>query len=324
MAERDNSTDLQGDSHEMGKRGAARNNSGLPVDHSGPDLGVGPTTPATAGRKPEACPPGSLSQGKSGWGSGGEAPSSASEAKQPTSLDQIQNNRNSGRGRHCGRFSIRGADQHSRAVHFRRVNCKCWYCPYCGPRKAKRYKHAIRITAEAHGLSRFLTLTLDPKKIQGDSVRYLNATFAKLRVYWKRRYGVAPTYIRILEFQKNGNPHLHILIDRFIEQAWIQAAWSAIGGGQIVDIRYVDLHRISRYLSKYLTKELLLSAPLRTRRVTTSRGITLLQKTPAEITWVLVRIPIWRLFEVYAAWVLSCVLDEEDVLEAFSVATSSN
>jgi hypothetical protein len=43
----------------MGKRGAVRTtNSGLPVDHSGPGLRVGPTTPATADRKSEACPPG--------------------------------------------------------------------------------------------------------------------------------------------------------------------------------------------------------------------------------------------------------------------------
>ena len=42
-----------------GKRGAVRNtNSGLPVDHSGPGLRVGPTNPATADRKSEACPPG--------------------------------------------------------------------------------------------------------------------------------------------------------------------------------------------------------------------------------------------------------------------------
>ena len=41
----------------------------------------------------------------------------------------------------------------------------------------------------------------------------------------------------------------------------------------MVDIRYVDVHRVSRYLSKYLTKELLMSASLRSRRVTTSRGM---------------------------------------------------
>jgi hypothetical protein len=63
-------------------------------------------------------------------------------------------------------------------------------------------------------LRRFLSWTLDAKKIEGDPVRYLNRIFAGLRVYWKRAYGVSPQYIRILEFRRNGNPHFHILIDR--------------------------------------------------------------------------------------------------------------
>ncbi len=166
-------------------------------------------------------------------------------------------------------------------------------------------------------MRRFLTLTLDPKKITGDAVQYLNAVFAKLRVYLHREYGLAPQYIRILEFQKNGNPHFHILIDRYIARAWIQSAWTAVGGGYMVDIRYVDVHHVSRYLSKYLTKELLLSAPLRSRRVTTSRGIRLFEKNPRQEVWTLIRVPIFRLFEVYAAQIETFSLDEDGVLESF-------
>jgi len=307
-----------------GKRGAVRNNSGLPVDHSGPGLGVGPTTPPTAGRKPEACPPdslGTLSQHKSGPEV--QEPGrflGACEAEQPAFLDPIQINRNKqlGRGKHCGRFTVRGQALNSPDTRFHRVNCKCWNCRYCAPRKAKRIKHAIRATAEAMQLRRFLTLTLDPAKIEGDPVRYLNAVFAKLRVYLQREYGVAPQYIRILEFQKNGNPHFHILIDRYIARKWIQAAWVAVGGGWMVDIRYVDVHRVSRYLSKYLTKELLMSAPLRSRRVTTSRGIKLFAKTPTETTWTLIRVPISRLFEVHARDVIASSFDEDQLLESFT------
>lgn len=85
----------------MGKRGAVRNNAGLPVDHSGPGLGVGPTTTPTAGRKPEACPPllsVPPSQTKSGQGSGDGVPGGG-EAATPSSLDPIQTNRNNGLGR---------------------------------------------------------------------------------------------------------------------------------------------------------------------------------------------------------------------------------
>jgi hypothetical protein len=100
-----------------GKRGAVRNNSGEPVDHSGPGLRVGPTTSPTADRKSEACPPDSLllSQHKSGRESESGALSAASEASgelrsaatQPSSsLDKIQNNRNT---RVAASFKLWGA-----------------------------------------------------------------------------------------------------------------------------------------------------------------------------------------------------------------------
>ena len=88
---------------------------------------------------------------------------------------------------------------------------------------------------------------------------------------------------------QNGTPHLHILIDRFIEQQWIKTTWQQIGGGMHVDIRRVDVHRVSRYVSKYLTKELLTSAPERSRRVglrpasaAALSGTTLIIKAPCS------------------------------------------
>jgi len=310
----------------MGKRGAVRNNSGSPVDHSGPGLGR-PTTPPTTGRKPEACPPLSFvspAQTKSGQGSGDRVPGGG-EAATPSSLDQIQTNRNKrlGRGKHCGRFSVRGRIPNSPETRFFRVNCKSWNCSYCGPRRAKRYKHAIRVTAEAYQLRRFLTLTLDPSKIEGDPVQYLNRIFAMLRVYLARKYKTPIQYIRVLEFQKNGNPHLHILIDRYIELDWIRKAWVAVGGGFEVKIFLVDVHRVSRCLSKYLTKDLLMSAPARSRRVTTSRGIKLLQKTPTETTWTLVKVSISRLFEAYGRAVSGVWFDQDQMLESFTAILNS-
>jgi hypothetical protein len=344
----------------MGKRGAVRNNSGLPVDHSGPGLRVGPTTPPTADRKSEACPPDSgfdsdlafglavdsgfdshFSQHKSGRESESGALSDAreasgglrSEATQrgwASSLDSIQINRNKsyesvfcstprGRNRNCGRFTVAGTAAGTKITRYFRVDCKCWNCRYCGPKKARRYKRAIREMAESKRLNRFLTLTLDPKLIGSDDpVIYINKAFAKWRTYVKRKFGVSITYIRVLEFQTNGNPHFHILVDRFIPQAWVKQSWSAVGGGRFVDIRFVDLHRISRYLSKYLTKELLLSAPMRSRRVTVSRGLRLIQKSKTNESWRLHRISIWILFEQLVPDLSTVELDEEGVLRSFA------
>jgi len=87
----------------------------------------------------------------------------------------------------------------------------------------------------------------------------------------------------------------------------------------MVDIRLIDVHRVSHYLSKYLTKELLMSAPLRCRRVTTSRGIKLFEKALGEIKWELLRVPIYRLRHIYAADVTAELLDEDKLLKSFTV-----
>jgi hypothetical protein len=154
---------------------------------------------------------------------------------------------------------------------------------------------------------------------QADPVAYINATFAKWRTYLKRKFSVSVTYIRILEFQRNGNPHFHILVDRFIPQAWIKSTWQAVGGGRFVDIRYVDVHRIARYLSKYLTKELLLSAPKRSRRISVSRGIHLIEKKKSEEIWQLFRRSIFDLFLDLLPNLNDIALDEEGVLKEFVI-----
>jgi hypothetical protein len=173
-------------------------------------------------------------------------------------------------------------------------------------------------------LQRFITLTLDPEKIEGDPVVYLRNTFNKFRTYLRRKYGSAPKYIAVLEFHENGKPHLHILVDRFIEQAWLSIAWQAVGGGRIVDIRFVDIHRVSHYLAKYLTVDLLLSAPTGVRRVTCSRGIVLLEKSAATHSWRLLRTPIAYLYSRLYALVVQLQYDEDGLLTSFVVLNQTH
>ncbi len=165
-----------------------------------------------------------------------------------------------------------------------------------------------------------MTLTIDSKLIEDqDPVAYINAAFAKWRVYLKREFRISITYIRILEFQKNGNPHFHVLVDRFIPHAWIQRTWQAVGGGRFVNIKHVDIHRVVHYLSKYLTKELLLSAPKRSRRITVSRGICLIEKHKSVDLWNFYRVPILNLFLEFLPGPEDVFLDEEGVLKEFQV-----
>ncbi len=132
-----------------------------------------------------------------------------------------------------------------------------------------------------------LDFTLDPSKLQfvddpGCAVPYLRKVWNKFREYLRREFGVTPSFIAVLEFTKAGVPHLHVLLDRGLAQRWISKTWDALGGGRICDVRHVTLANITRYLSKYLTKELLLSAPKGTRRLSTSRAIKLFRWVPAS------------------------------------------
>lgn len=315
--------------HNSRKWNAVSTKAGQPVTYSGPGL-IGPTLPATADRTSEACAdsrqgahlrPAALHQPKNGRGLG-QRPISA-EGTVPPSLDSIQNNRDKPndpyRQRKCGKLTLLGMSAKMGGVgRFFKVTCKCWDCPRCGPRKAGKVRRSIGKAAEQHKLNTLLTLTLDSSKLSGkESTRYINEVFADFRIYMKRRLGINPKYIRVLEYQARGTAHLHVLLNCYITQSWISDVWAALGGGKIVDIRRVDMHRASHYLSKYLTKEMLMSAPKRTRRVTTSRSIRLDPKKISDSTWRLLRIPIERLYEHYRCTANNVLYDVEGNITGF-------
>jgi len=159
-----------------------------------------------------------------------------------------------------------------------RLDCKRMSCAFCGPKKARQYQRAIARVAEANGLTKFLTLTLDPSRAPGPeaSVDYIRQCFNKFRTYLRRLLGSAVTYIAVLELQKSGMAHLHVLLGRYIPKAQIDHAWAAVGGG-FTWIKQVDVHRVSAYMSKYLTKDLFVDVPSKKKRISTSRGIRLFQ-----------------------------------------------
>jgi hypothetical protein len=166
------------------------------------------------------------------------------------------------------------------------------------------------------------------ERVRGLSVAYIRECWGKFRTYLRRAFRdpdskkpARVTFIAVLEFQlkKTGFAHLHVLIDRYISQQWVTEVWAAIGGGSHVDIRLVDLHRVSHYLAKYLTKELLMSAPKRSRRITTSRDIHLTEKPEPKHVWEILKTTIQRLFQMLAPVAVSLAFDEGQLLEAFVV-----
>jgi hypothetical protein len=179
-----------------------------------------------------------------------------------------------------------------------KLYCKRWDCPVCGPKRANKLKKAITNKAIDLNLRRFVTLTLDPNNCSAEnSIEHIRNCWNKLRTYLKRYCKKSISFIAVLELQKSGYAHLHILVSEYINQKWLSEAWESLGGGKIVDIRWVDIHRVSHYLSKYLTKELLFSTiSSKSRRYTTSRDIRLFNKQVSKYKWRLIKMPLDDLY----------------------------
>lgn len=208
-------------------------------------------------------------------------------------LDDITHKCNSA----CGMYSAVGViEGKERLWGYARLGCGRWTCPVSGPRKAARLRDAIIRAARQKGLTRLLSLTLDPKKFEGDSVAYINRCWGKLRVYLSRKYGRSISFIRLLEQQKNGNAHFHILIDRFIPYEWIKGAWDAVGGGSVY-VQCKDIEETANYCVKYLTKDLHLYRSRGIRHYSTSKDIKLRDRNQRS-GWGMSQNPIEYLYEV--------------------------
>ncbi|MDD5261330.1 MAG: hypothetical protein PHD76_05715 [Methylacidiphilales bacterium] len=235
------------------------------------------------------------------------------------SLDSLKRNCNKGLKCSCGKWSMRGVLENG-TTKYVRLGCKGWTCSRCGPKKATRVRHGIIQQATKQDLRRFLTLTLDPRNCKAaESIPYIREVWRKFRVSLQRRLGKSVTFIAVIELQQSGYAHLHILIGQYVSQAWLSAAWDAVGGGRIVFIKQADIHRISAYVSKYLTKELLLAHNGgKYRRYTTSRDIKLFEKVKNS-AWTVIKIPIPALARFFKLNEQQVIRADDGILESFTI-----
>ncbi len=178
-----------------------------------------------------------------------------------------------------------------------RFRCKSYGCAICGPRKLRRVRKAIVKLAATNGLTRFVTLTLGRRGTAGrttkEQAQYLKECWRKMRVSLQRKHKRSLAFISVVELHKSGVPHLHILIESFLPQAWLSVAWQKVGGGRVVDIRKVEIKRVAAYLSQYFTKEKQLEGfPAGVRRFSTSRGLSLFPRSDGKSGWGIARITI--------------------------------
>ena len=205
----------------------------------------------------------------------------------------------------CGGFAIAGPVPGKPGKYgVRCLFCGSYRCKRCRPGKVKRVRARFAEIAREHKLQRMVTLTLDPKIIparyRGRTDRYIRELWRMMRVLLMRKFGKTLPFVGVLEFQKNGNAHLHLLVSQYIPQAWLSKAWQSIGGGKIVDIRFVDVHRVSSYLSVYLAGDKIVHTlallPKRARIFTTARCIRLWPKKK-KLGWKLWKASIESLYE---------------------------
>ena len=95
----------------------------------------------------------------------------------------------------------------------------------------------------------------------------------------RRRYPKIK-YFRVVELQKSGIPHFHILLDHYIPHTWITETFPECGGGKINYIKTVDPGRAINYVLKYVTKSTVADIDLDRffymtgmRQFSTSRGL---------------------------------------------------
>lgn len=135
------------------------------------------------------------------------------------------------------------------------VNCNCWPCEECGPRKRWRLIRDI----QAGRPNRFITITVR----EGE---YATAEIAAERLAWawkiivqrwrRLKPGNTCEFFVVREAQKNGQPHLHIAWSGgWVDWGWLKAQVTELINSPHVDIRWIyDPKRAGRYIAKYLGK----------------------------------------------------------------------
>lgn len=180
--------------------------------------------------------------------------------------------------RRYARFVVEDA-QGKTSQKFVYLRCKQWSCPYCARVNAQllyvKVKRGIAgcVAEERRDgfrdeyFVKFLTLTLPGREWRDshsrlDAAAIIKRSFKKLMYQLRRKLGHIE-YFWVMEFQRDGFAHLHVVL---VGQAIapkavkddIEKIWREQQGLGFIKFNAVEggLNRVSSYLSKYITKEL--------------------------------------------------------------------
>lgn len=167
------------------------------------------------------------------------------------------------------------ANENGETAPFR---CGSWNCYCCAHRMRHNFIEELeRLVHERPELRRFLTLTLDPETAPDETAEqheYLTERFNALRTSLNDRYD-GLSYIWVREEGENDNPHLHLIVDRYLPQDELSHLSERAGLGRVVNIKRVEARSMAKYLTKYLTKGSMANLPKGARRYGSSADIDL-------------------------------------------------
>lgn len=129
------------------------------------------------------------------------------------------------------------------------VACKMRNCIACSKVLRNQLMDRVKLFM-ADDDCRFITLTM-----QADDRSNIMKHWNVLNLDLKRIYpGIRGFWVK--EYTKKGVAHLHILVNRYIDQAWLSRRWYEITGTSYIvyATETHDVHNPAGYMLKYMTK----------------------------------------------------------------------
>jgi hypothetical protein len=149
--------------------------------------------------------------------------------------------------------------------HVRLEGSEDWLFIKCCSRFDESYRSKIRDSLrklDRLGWDLKIELTIDPKRFMrySDEFFFLKNGWNRLRSWLIRRYG-SFDFFDVMEIQKSGRPHYHILLRgvKWIDQGELSDLWDSYGCGKIVYLKSINPRnnvKMSSYVLKYVNKTL--------------------------------------------------------------------
>lgn len=207
-----------------------------------------------------------------------------------------------------------------------RVSCKSYSCPHCGRKKVQKLYSAINQYVKKWDRIRMWTFTFTDKCFYGleleDRCKLASAIWKRFLDLTRQNKSLIGSqrnfqYIKVLELQKNGSPHYHLLVDRFVNIHTLIPIWKKaieektginIYGGSIMMDGKIRKGDAGKYVTKYLVKTLSeLPTNTRMRRWSKSNKVSIFWKKNSSG---------WVCFHLYSSQIsISSVIESYMYLE---------